>query len=66
MRDPHTQEPRGFAFVTMESREDAEAAINGLNGTDVQGRIISVQMARRGRARTPFRFLSSLFSEASY
>jgi RNA recognition motif-containing protein len=52
MKDPHTQEARGFAFVTMESAEEADAAIAGLNATELLGRVMNVQRARRGRART--------------
>ncbi|GAA6019508.1 hypothetical protein JCM10207_003725 [Rhodosporidiobolus poonsookiae] len=53
MRDPHTKESRGFAFVTMETAEDAEACINNLNATELMGRTMNVDKARRGRARTP-------------
>ncbi|GAA98830.1 hypothetical protein E5Q_05518 [Mixia osmundae IAM 14324] len=53
MRDPHTKESRGFAFVTMESADEAAAAIDGMNATELHGRMISVALARRGRARTP-------------
>ncbi|UZJ53212.1 hypothetical protein CBS101457_002532 [Exobasidium rhododendri] len=53
MYDPHSREPRGFAFVTMDGPEAAEAAIAGMSGVDLQGRTLSVQKARRGRARTP-------------
>lgn len=53
MYDPHSRESRGFGFVTMETPEEADAAIEGLNATEVQGRVLSVQKARRGRARTP-------------
>ncbi|KAG9042654.1 hypothetical protein FS837_010593 [Tulasnella sp. UAMH 9824] len=53
MYDPHTRESRGFGFVTMETGADADAAIAGLNGTDLKGRNITVDKARRGRARTP-------------
>lgn len=52
MRDPHTRDSRGFAFVTMESAEEAEAAIAGLNATEMSGRTMNIQKARRGRART--------------
>ena len=52
MRDPHTKESRGFAFVTMEEVADAEAAMAGLNATELMGRVINVEKARRGRART--------------
>ncbi|KAM0747757.1 RNA-binding domain-containing protein, partial [Meredithblackwellia eburnea MCA 4105] len=53
MRDPHSKDSRGFAFVTMETPEEAEAAIAGLNAQDLMGRTMNVEKARRGRARTP-------------
>ncbi|KIK65265.1 hypothetical protein GYMLUDRAFT_39624 [Collybiopsis luxurians FD-317 M1] len=51
--DPHTRESRQFGFVSMESKEEAEAAITALNGTEMMGKVITVAKARRGRARTP-------------
>ncbi|ESK89908.1 hypothetical protein Moror_796 [Moniliophthora roreri MCA 2997] len=51
--DPYTRESRGFGFVTMERLEDAEAAIRKLNATELMGKVITVEKARRGRARTP-------------
>ncbi|PWN87824.1 RNA-binding domain-containing protein [Acaromyces ingoldii] len=53
MYDPHSREPRGFAFVTMADADAAEAAISGMTGVELMGRTLSVQKARRGRARTP-------------
>jgi transformer-2 protein len=53
MYDPHTRDSRGFGFVTMETPEDAEAAIQGLNATEHLGKVMTVEKARRGRARTP-------------
>ncbi|GAA5930954.1 RNA recognition motif domain-containing protein [Sporobolomyces koalae] len=53
MRDPHTKDSRGFAFVTMETAEDADVAITNLNATELMGRVMNVEKARRGRARTP-------------
>jgi len=53
MRDPHSRESRGFVFVTMEQIEDADAAVVALNATELLGRTINVEKARRGRARTP-------------
>lgn len=38
--------PRGFAFVTMESQEAADAAIQALNGRSVEGRALTVNVAR--------------------
>jgi len=41
--DPRTQESRGFAFIVMESVEQAEEAIYTLDRTELDGRVISVE-----------------------
>ncbi|EJF67341.1 hypothetical protein BD309DRAFT_866735 [Dichomitus squalens] len=46
MYDPHTRESRGFGFVTMESVEEADAAITAMNGADLMGKAISVERVR--------------------
>ena len=38
--------PRGFAFVEMASKSEAEAAIEGLNGTSLKDRNIVVNESR--------------------
>ena len=38
--------PRGFAFVEMASKSEAEAAITGLNGKSLKDRTIVVNEAR--------------------
>lgn len=43
MYDPHTRESRGFGFVTMETVEEADAAITALNSTELMGKIITVE-----------------------
>ncbi|KAH9926460.1 uncharacterized protein B0H18DRAFT_1006189 [Fomitopsis serialis] len=43
MYDPHTRESRGFGFVTMESVEEADAAITALNATDLMGKNMTVE-----------------------
>ena len=43
MYDPHTRESRGFGFVTMESAEEADAAIAGLNGQEINGKVIAIE-----------------------
>ena len=53
MYDPHTRDSRGFGFVTMESVEEAEAAVTALAGTEFMGKVLTIEKARRGRARTP-------------
>ena len=44
--DRETGQSRGFGFVEMESETDAKAAINGLNNKEIEGRAISVSVAR--------------------
>ncbi|XP_042476079.1 serine/arginine-rich splicing factor SR45a-like isoform X2 [Macadamia integrifolia] len=51
--DPRTRESRGFAFVTMETVEDADRCIKHLNRSVLEGRLITVQKAKRKRGRTP-------------
>jgi RNA recognition motif-containing protein len=46
MVDRATNRSRGFAFVTMSSEAEAQAAIGGLNGKDLGGRSITVSVAR--------------------
>ena len=46
IKDRFSGESRGFGFVEMPARKDAEAAIAGLNGTDVKGRTITVNEAK--------------------
>jgi RNA recognition motif-containing protein len=41
-----TGQPRGFAFVEMSNRNEAEKAISVLNGSDLQGRTLNVNEAR--------------------
>ena len=44
--DRDTGRPRGFAFVEMADSSAAEAAIKGINGTDLGGRDLKVNEAR--------------------
>ncbi len=44
--DRTTGQPRGFAFVEMSTRSEAETAISSLNGTDLHGRTLNVNEAR--------------------
>ena len=46
--DRDTGQSRGFGFVEFRSSEEAQAAINGLNGKDVGGRALVVNEARPG------------------
>jgi cold-inducible RNA-binding protein len=44
--DRDTGQPRGFAFVEMPDKREAETAINQLNGADLNGRTLNVNEAR--------------------
>ena len=46
LKDKFTGAPRGFGFVEMSSNEEAQAAMNALNGKDFMGRPLSVNEAR--------------------
>jgi cold-inducible RNA-binding protein len=46
VRDQMTGRARGFAFVEMKSDEDAQAAIERLNDTELDGRKLAVNEAR--------------------
>ena len=44
--DRDTGRSRGFGFVEMESQEGADTAISALNGTDLDGRDLTVSVAK--------------------
>ena len=62
MVDRATSRPRGFGFVTMSTDEEAQKAAEALNGQSVDGRALTVNMARpqgerpsnRAGGRRPF------------
>ncbi len=44
--DRFTGRSRGFGFVEMSNEEEAQTAIDSLNGTDLEGRSLTVNEAR--------------------
>jgi RNA recognition motif-containing protein len=46
IKDRYTGEPRGFAFVEMQAKAEAQAAINGLNYKELHEQKINVNEAR--------------------
>ena len=50
--DRETGRSRGFGFVEMGVDDDAQNAIKGLNGKDIEGRALSVSVAKEKAARS--------------
>ncbi len=48
--DRETGRSRGFGFVEMASAEESNAAMQGLNGKEIEGRSLSVSQAREKSA----------------
>jgi len=46
IKDKISGEPRGFGFVEMPDKAEAQAAIRGLNGKELKGRMLSVNESR--------------------
>ena len=53
MMDRMSGRPRGFGFVTMSNAEEAQKAIEALNGKPLDGRDITVNIARPREERPP-------------
>ncbi|XP_047084072.1 serine/arginine-rich splicing factor SR45a-like [Lolium rigidum] len=51
--DPWTRESRGFGFVTMATLKEAERCIKYLDSSVLEGRVITVEKAKRRRGRNP-------------
>jgi cold-inducible RNA-binding protein len=52
--DKMSGRPRGFAFVTMATKEGADAAIKALNGAEWEGRALTVNEARPREERPAY------------
>src|SRR5512141_124088 len=52
MTDRFSGRPRGFGFVTMSTPEEAQAAIGALNGTSLDGRALTVNVAKPREAHS--------------
>src|SRR5580700_10106643 len=52
MMDRATNRPRGFGFVTMSTAEEAQKAIDALNGKELGGRALTVNVARPREERS--------------
>jgi len=52
MMDRATGRPRGFGFITMSSAEEAQKAIEAMNGKDIDGRALTVNIAKPREERS--------------
>src|SRR5207245_35100 len=52
MMDRATGRPRGFGFVTMSTPQEAQKAIDALNGRELAGRALTVNLARPREERS--------------
>jgi RNA recognition motif-containing protein len=52
MMDRETGRPRGFGFITMSSPEEAQKAIDALNGKEIDGRALTVNVAKPREERS--------------
>jgi cold-inducible RNA-binding protein len=52
MMDRATGRPRGFGFVTMSTPEEAQKAIEAMNGKSIDGRALTVNLARPREERS--------------
>jgi len=53
IRDPRSGACRGFGFIRMDTDEEANQAIRGIDNTEFDGRRITVEKARRAKSRSP-------------
>jgi RNA recognition motif-containing protein len=52
MMDRETGRPRGFGFITMSTPEEAQKAIEVMNGRSMDGRALTVNVAKPREERT--------------
>ncbi|MBA7510109.1 hypothetical protein ES705_02084 [subsurface metagenome] len=55
IKDKFSGEPRGFGFVDMPSKDEAQAAITGMSGKEFMGRALNVNEARPRTDRSDHR-----------
>ena len=51
--DRTTSRPRGFGFITMSTPEEARKTIDSLNGSTLDGRALTVNVAKPREERAP-------------
>ena len=46
IKDKYSGESRGFGFVEMPAKAEAQSAISGLNGKELKGQVLNINEAR--------------------
>ena len=46
IKDKYSGQSKGFGFIEMPSKAEAQSAIDGLNGTELKGKTLNVNEAR--------------------
>jgi len=54
--DRTTNRSRGFGFIEMPSEEEGQAALYGLNNTEIEGRKLFVSVAKQEKRASSNRF----------
>ena len=57
--DRDTGRSKGFGFVEMSNGQEASAAITGLNGTDFEGRTLTVNEAKPRESQDSGRYMNN-------
>lgn len=59
VKNPYTKESRGFAFINFKAPEKAQEAIDKLNGEELLGNQLKIELAKRTepRTKTPGKFM---------
>jgi len=59
IKEPGTSQSRGFAFVGFKNEDEGDAAVAALNGSQINGRTVRVEVAKRARGhpKTPGKYL---------
>jgi len=54
IKDKYSGRPKGFGFAEFSSPEDAQKAIDLLNGKEINGRTLKVSKAQKRKPRSDF------------
>ena len=53
VREPFSKESRGFGFITFESTKAAQEALDNMNKTEIDGKVLNVEVSKRSKPHKP-------------